>query len=385
MTTNGKEATPAPTESVVEKSSTRGRFLRALGLAAGAAVAGRLTATETADAADGQNTVLGNANTSAHQTSVTMTVNGTPDAAARSAIMGRVNTVDHYGVTGQGVGSTTGGGTGNAVGVWGDARTGLANLPVIPPQNRWGVLGTSDIVGVVGISEANSGNGGIGVNGFSNHPNNGTGVWGQADGPNGTGVYAEATASTGGVGIVAYGSENGAWFAGTHAALWIVPQNTAGPPADASAKGEMLVDSAGVMWLCTADGTPGTWIRVSHGGARYLTSPARAYDSRNDVAGKLKPGNGDTGTPRTIPIAGVVAGVPTNAVAVFGNLAVTQGDSGGFATVWPAGAWPGTANINFNAGQDLSNSFNVGLSAGGIRIASSAQTHVVIDIAGYVL
>ena len=74
MTTNGKEATPAPTGSVVEKSSTRGRFLRALGLAAGAAVAGRLTAAETADAADGGNTVLGQANTSSHQTSVTMTV-----------------------------------------------------------------------------------------------------------------------------------------------------------------------------------------------------------------------------------------------------------------------------------------------------------------------
>ena len=187
MTTNENDATQAPSESVVERSSTRGRFLRALGLAAGAAVAGRLTAAETAAAADGQNTVLGNANTSAHQTSVTMTVSGSPDAVARSAVMGRVNTVDHFGVTGQGVGSTTGGGTGNAAGVWGDARTGLVNLPILAPQNRWGVLGTSDIIGVVGVSEATSGPGGIGVNGFSNHPNNGTGVWGQADGVNGTG------------------------------------------------------------------------------------------------------------------------------------------------------------------------------------------------------
>src|SRR4051794_9716326 len=128
--------------SAEHKSSTRGGFLRALGVVAGAAVVGQLAATEAADAADGGNTVLGSANTASHQTSVSMTPAGAPDAVARSAVMGQVNAVDHYGVTGRGVGSPTNGGTGNVVGVWGDARTGLANLPLVTPQKRWGVLGT---------------------------------------------------------------------------------------------------------------------------------------------------------------------------------------------------------------------------------------------------
>jgi hypothetical protein len=120
---------------------------------------------------------------------------------------------------------------------------------------------------------------------------------------------------------------------------------------------------------------------------QVLATPVRAYDSRTDSAGPLTGGpGGSAGATRTIQIIGVVPGVPANAVAVVGNLAVTQEASGGFATIWPSGPWPGTANINFAAGQDLSNSFTVGLSASGsVNVAASATTHVVIDITGYVL
>jgi hypothetical protein len=72
-------------------------------------------------------------------------------------------------------------------------------------------------------------------------------------------------------------------------------------------------------------------------------------------------------------------------VAVAGNLAVTEASGGGFATIWPSGAWPETANINFVA-VDLSNSFTVGLSGTGtVYVAASSPTHVITDIAGYVL
>jgi hypothetical protein len=83
---------------------------------------------------------------------------------------------------------------------------------------------------------------------------------------------------------------------------------------------------------------------------------------------------------------GVVAGIPADAIGVVGNLAVTQQAGVGFATLWPSGPWPGTANINFAPGQDLSNSFSCGLSAAGtISVAASNTTHVVIDITGYIL
>jgi hypothetical protein len=389
MTTTEAEATQAPAAHA-EKSSTRGGFLRALGLAAGAAVAGQLVASEAADAADGGNTVLGNANTAAHQTSVSMTPSGTPDALARSAVMGRVNAVDHYGVTGQGVGSPTNGGTGNAVGVWGDARTGLANLPVFAPQNRWGVLGTSDVVAVVGVAESSTGSG-IGVNGYSSHPSDGVGVYGQADGPNGTGVYADASTGSGGVGIVANGTENGAWLGGGHAPLWLVPRTVAGPPTDASAKGEVLVDSAGVMWLCTADGTPGTWIRATHGGSRLLASPQRAYSS-TDVGTGVRMNRGET---RTVALAGAVPGVPANALGVILNLTLHQTINAGFVTAFPAGgAVPATSSINwFQSDQQIANGVTIGVGTGGgvsfycdgATGAGQPLTQIIVDVTGYIL
>lgn len=113
-----------------------------------------------------------------------------------------------------------------------------------------------------------------------------------------------------------------------------------------------------------------------------LPAPKRAYDSRQGGAGKLT--GGVPPTPRSIPITSVVTQVPASASAIVGNLAITQPDAGGFATVWPTGAWPGTANINFNAGADISNSITVGLSNGSILVGASVPTHVVIDVAGYI-
>jgi hypothetical protein len=40
--------------------------------------------------------------------------------------------------------------------------------------------------------------------------------------------------------------------------------DSAGPPASgAHLRGELVVDSAGNLYLCTADGTPGTWVRLN--------------------------------------------------------------------------------------------------------------------------
>jgi hypothetical protein len=200
--------------------------------------------------------------------------------------------------------------------------------------------------------------------------------------------------SSGQVGVLGSGfigvtgtGDIGGFFSGNMAALSLQPQVGSGAPASGDhSKGDLLVDASGVMYLCVADGNPGTWIKVSHGGYRPLPAPIRAYDSRSDAAGKLQPGAGDVEHPRPIQITGVVAGVPAEAVAVAGNLAVTQAEAGGFATVWPSGAWPGTANINYNPGVDLSNAFTVGLGASGqITIAALTRVHVVVDIAGYIL
>jgi hypothetical protein len=199
--------------------------------------------------------------------------------------------------------------------------------------------------------------------------------------------------SSGQVGVLGSGyigvtgtGDVGGFFSGTVAAISLQPQDAVGAPTSGDhAKGDLLVDATGVMYLCVADGSPGAWIKVSHGGYRPLATPVRAYDSRTVPAGKLRPGDGDLGSPRAIPIVGVAAGVPGSAVAVAGNLTVTQGEGVGFATIWPSGAHPGTSNINFST-QDVANSFTVGLGPGGqVNVAAWAPVHVIVDIAGYIL
>jgi hypothetical protein len=186
-------------------------------------------------------------------------------------------------------------------------------------------------------------------------------------------------------GVLGLGTVGGV-FSGSITAINLDPQATAGAPAGQAFRGDMAVDSTGVLWLCVAAGTPGTWIKVSHGGTRLLPTPSRAYDSRSVPAGKLQTGSGDTATPRAIPIVGVVAAVPPNAVGVVGNMTVTEAVAGGFGTIWPNGAWPGTSNINFVANVNLANAFTVGLSPGGtVSVAASAVTHMIIDITGYIL
>ena len=187
------------------------------------------------------------------------------------------------------------------------------------------------------------------------------------------------------VGVTGTGDVGG-FFSGNLAAISLQPQDTPGAPSSGDyTRGDILVDATGVMYLCVAEGNPGTWIKVSHGGYRPLAAPIRAYDSRSAGAGKLRAGDGDTANPRAIQITGVVAGVPSNAVAVAGNVTVTEADGVGFATVWPEGPWPGTSNLNF-VSADLANAFTVGLGAGGrLSVAASTPTHVIIDVSGYIL
>jgi hypothetical protein len=190
-----------------------------------------------------------------------------------------------------------------------------------------------------------------------------------------------------GYGVIGLGGASGGYFSGLEVSVSLGPLDDPGPPTADSLKGDLAVDSDGVLWICVLDGV-GHWIKVSHGGTRYLSAPFRAYDSRLS-GGKLGIGSGGTGTqgnPRVIPITGVVPGLPTNAVGVIGNLTVTQEDGSGNATIWPGGAFPGTSSVNYLANFDIANSFSVGLSGTGtVSVASFATTHVIIDIAGYVL
>jgi hypothetical protein len=60
--------------------------------------------------------------------------------------------------------------------------------------------------------------------------------------------------STSGYGVVAQGGK---------AQIVLIPASTAGHPTSGShSLGELYLDSAGALFLCTASGTPGTWKKV---------------------------------------------------------------------------------------------------------------------------
>ncbi len=75
---------------------------------------------------------------------------------------------------------------------------------------------------------------------------------------NGTGA-ALAARSTNGYGVVVRGGK---------AHIRLEPGSAAGAPAaGAHVLGEIYADSAGVLWVCTVAGTPGTWAAVLRSGA----------------------------------------------------------------------------------------------------------------------
>jgi len=78
------------------------------------------------------------------------------------------------------------------------------------------------------------------------------GVVGASVAATAAGVYGTSTNGAGGI------------FGGGRAALNLVPKTTAGKPTTgAHYPGDLVVDSAGALFLCTAPGTPGTWVKVT--------------------------------------------------------------------------------------------------------------------------
>ena len=187
------------------------------------------------------------------------------------------------------------------------------------------------------------------------------------------------------MGVLGIGAVGGTFMAmdeTTDSALWLIPRSTPGTPGGPHAVGEMVVDSNGVLYLCVAEGTPGTWIKVSHGGIRLLNAPQRAYNSQT-AGGRFAPGQ-----IRNVTIAGAVPGVPSNALGIVATLQVFETVSTGYLTVWPAGV-PRTSTSNitwFGPNQKLSGLSVVRIGSGGnISIYASNRTHVIVDVSAYIL
>jgi hypothetical protein len=127
---------------------------------------------------------------------------------------------------------------------------------------------------------------------------------------------------------------------------------------------------------------------TASGGALFNTvAPTRILDSRT---GPGLTGPFPANTARSLPVTGH-GGVPSGALAIAANLAVTQPTAAGFVAVGPSvEASTQFSNLNFGASDNRSNGVTVPLASGGsldlIYVAPAGRTaQLLLDVMGYYL
>ncbi|HEY1014115.1 MAG TPA: hypothetical protein VGE07_15490, partial [Herpetosiphonaceae bacterium] len=115
-------------------------------------------------------------------------------------------------------------------------------------MSRMAIVGVTDgDIGVLGRSTSTSGS----ASGVYGETINGTGLEGVATGALGWGIYAR-------------GGQYGALLQGNVAPLRLSPFTVPGAPTSgAHSRGEFIVDSRGDLYFCTANGSPGAWVRLT--------------------------------------------------------------------------------------------------------------------------
>jgi hypothetical protein len=296
-----------------------------------------------------------------------------------------------------------------------------------------GVLGRNTTVGpgVHGHSDVDGGTAilgdvpqsGIGVSGVTGS-DLGIGVLGQAGATNGLVLYGAGVLGDSQFGWGVVGASGHAFFSGVYGVttkksghgvaaenqaggpqLLLLGRPDSGPPTGYHSAGGVCLDGDGVVWVCTAEGDPATWQRITYGPAYQLLSKSiRLYDTRADQTapypvprdrGKLNPSmtSGYDLQVAGSPVGGVE--VPDNATAVIGTLSVTGTGAppgSGYLTVFPTGFPPNpvTTDISWSlANQTLSTQivcklFNGKMTIQNGRAGGSAPTDVVFDAKGFI-
>ena len=128
---------------------------------------------------------------------------------------------------------------------------------------------------------------------------------------------------------------------------------------------------------------------VSQSGTYYPVAPTRVVDTRGNGIGPT--GKLSSGGTYTYQIAGK-GGVPSGAIAITGNLTVTNQSASGWVFLGPTIlTMPGSSTVNFPVGDNRANGATVPLSAAGTLDAwykgsnVGATTDLLIDVTGYFL
>ena len=133
-----------------------------------------------------------------------------------------------------------------------------------------------------------------------------------------------------------------------------------------------------------------TQLRSATGDTYKPISPLRILDTRDGTGGLAGPFQ--NGVPRTFAVAGTGGGtIPTNAVAITGNVTVAGQTSAGFVSVGPSiGSNPSTSTINFPQGDSRANNLTLPLNGQGklmavFRGGAGKSSHLIVDVTGYFL
>jgi hypothetical protein len=322
----------------VEPDVSRRRFLTRGAITAAVAAAGSAALADTASANDGNNVVIGAANTNTLGSSNSTQLSGTTTGGiALFEVLQGSNFPQSHAINGVHSGTA---GTGSAVGVHG---------------------------------ETTNSTGGIGVEGFTS----GTG--------GGIGVLGFAGNAVGAAGLKGIANAGAGLLLGTN------DHHSMPPTTDLWDQGSFVV-SLGHVWYCYAGGvgTESSWVKLSST-LITLPAPVRVYDSRPGAnpAGIGPKTQLAVGEDRQLDMTVNSSGVPATASTVLLNLAVTGTGPSGFLGLFKDGiSYPNNANINWSfPGQNLSNAVTSAVAnAGKLRVhCGGSPTDIVIDVIGYYL
>jgi hypothetical protein len=153
----------------------------------------------------------------------------------------------------------------------------------------------------------------------------------------------------------------------------------------------LLSDAVWVINQAGGTTAPDTYrIRIAQArtavGSTYVPiDPVRVLDSRD---GTGLTGKFTANVPRTFSVAGT-PGIPPDAVAITGNVTVTQQNFAGYVSVTPTPtSSPTSATINFPVGDTRGNNTTIPLGAGGklsavYKAPAGKTTHLIVDVTGY--
>jgi hypothetical protein len=160
----------------------------------------------------------------------------------------------------------------------------------------------------------------------------------------------------------------------------------------------VALGAGGLLWVTYAAPTLGPTAHVifdvtgyftpDMSGATYMAlTPKRLLDSRDGTGGTTAFGSH---VPQYFQVSGGSSGVPSDAVAVTGNLTVTQQSTIGFLYIGPERAVnPTSSTLNFPYGDDRANAVTVALGWEGCLWVTYAApslgptAHVIFDVTGY--